>query len=50
MTEFISTRLFPEILNMSLTGSIVILAVLVIRFFLRKAPKKWSYLLWLVVA
>jgi len=50
MTEFIATRLFPEILNMSLTGSIVILAVLVIRFFLRKAPKKWSYLLWLVVA
>ena len=50
MTDFIFTRLFPEILNMSLTGSIVILAVLVIRFFLRKAPKKWSYLLWLVVA
>lgn len=50
MTDLISTRLFPEILNMSLTGSIVILAVLVIRFFLRKAPKKWSYLLWLVVA
>lgn len=50
MTDYISTRLFPEILNMSLTGSIVILAVLVIRFFLRKAPKKWSYLLWLVVA
>jgi len=50
MTDFIFTRLFPENLNMSLTGSIVILAVLVIRFFLRKAPKKWSYLLWLVVA
>ncbi|MBO5339828.1 MAG: hypothetical protein J6A62_02375 [Oscillospiraceae bacterium] len=50
MIAFISNRLFPEILNMSLTGSIVILAVLVIRFFLRKAPKKWSYLLWLVVA
>lgn len=50
MTDFIFTQLFPEILNMSLTGSIVILAVLVIRFFLRKAPKKWSYLLWLVVA
>ncbi len=50
MTDFIATRLFPAILNMSLTGSIVILAVLAIRFFLRKAPKKWSYLLWLVVA
>ncbi|MBQ3556185.1 MAG: hypothetical protein IJA11_00095 [Oscillospiraceae bacterium] len=48
--SFISSRLFPALLNMSLTGSIVILAVLVIRFFLRKAPKKWSYLLWLVVA
>ena len=48
--NFISDLLFPALLNMSLTGSIVILAVLVIRFFLRKAPKKWSYLLWLVVA
>ena len=48
--NFISDLLFPTLLNMSLTGSIVILAVLVIRFFLRRAPKKWSYLLWLVVA
>ena len=50
MIDFIANRLFAEILNMSLTGSIVILAVLFIRLFLRKAPKKWSYLLWLVVA
>ncbi|MBQ3134228.1 MAG: hypothetical protein IJB75_00220 [Oscillospiraceae bacterium] len=48
--NFISHVLFPAILNMSLTGSIVILAVLAIRFFLRRAPKRWSYLLWLVVA
>ena len=50
MTDSIFTRLCTSVLNMSLTGSIVILAVLVIRFFLRKAPRKWSYLLWLVVA
>ena len=50
MIGFLSDRVFTTILNMSLTGSVVILAVLVIRFFLRKAPKKWSYLLWLVVA
>ncbi len=50
MIQFVFNRLFPEILNMSLTGSIVILAVLFIRIFLRKAPKKWSYLLWLAVA
>ena len=50
MTDFIVRQFFPRVLNMSLTGSVVILAVLAIRFLLRKAPKKWSYLLWLVVA
>lgn len=41
--------IFPRILNMSLTGSIVILAVLLARFLLKKAPKVWSYALWAVV-
>lgn len=42
--------LFLRVLNMSLTGSYVILAVLVMRFLLKWAPKKYSYTLWLVTA
>lgn len=40
----------PVLFNLSLTASIVIVAVLVVRFFLRKAPRVWSYALWAVVA
>lgn len=42
-------RIFLNILNMSLTGSIVILCVLLARIILRRAPKLFSYLLWAVV-
>ena len=41
--------LFVRVLNMSLTGSLIILAVLLVRLLLRKAPKIFSYALWLVV-
>ena len=41
--------LFSAVLNMSFTGSLVILAVLAVRLLLRKAPKVFSYALWLVV-
>ncbi|QHQ60403.1 penicillin binding protein [Anaerocolumna sedimenticola] len=41
--------LFLNIFNMSITAGYVILAVLLIRFLLKKAPKKYSYLLWSVV-
>lgn len=41
--------IFETILRMSLTGSAVILAVLLARLALKKAPKKISYLLWVVV-
>ena len=41
--------LFFEILNISLKASIVILIVLFIRYLLRKAPKIYSYVLWIVV-
>lgn len=41
--------LFFEILNISLKASIVILIVLLIRRLLRKAPKIYSYVLWIVV-
>ncbi len=41
--------LFLQILDMSITASYVILIVLVIRFFLTKMPKIFSYALWFVV-
>ncbi|SMC55075.1 M56 family metallopeptidase [Papillibacter cinnamivorans] len=41
--------LFLKILNMSITGGYVILAVVLIRLLLRRAPKKYSYFLWAVV-
>ncbi len=37
---------FTYILNMSITGSYIILAVLLVRLFIKKAPKKISCLLW----
>ena len=40
---------FARILNMSLTGSIVIAVVLLARFMLKRAPKIYSYALWAVV-
>lgn len=36
------------IFNMSITGSVVILVVILIRFVLQKVPKKYSYILWSV--
>ncbi len=41
MKEFMLT-----VLNMSISGAIVILTILLARLILKKAPKKWSYLLW----
>jgi beta-lactamase regulating signal transducer with metallopeptidase domain len=41
--------LLPQILNMSITASIVIILVLAARFLLKKAPKVFSYALWAVV-
>jgi len=43
------TALFLSILDMSITASIVALAVIFIRFPLKKAPKIFSYALWGVV-
>ena len=40
---------FLQILNMSLTGSAVILLVLAARLLLKRAPKIFSYALWGVV-
>lgn len=42
-------RLFAQVLDMSFTGSLVIVAVIIARLPLRKAPKVFSYALWSVV-
>lgn len=44
------SKLFLSILSMSLTSSYVILFVVFVRVFLKKAPKYISYALWSVVA
>ena len=38
-----------QIIRMSLTAAIVILVVIAIRFFMRKLPKKYTYILWAAV-
>lgn len=43
------SALFPNVVNMSAIGSIVILFVLLARLVLRKAPKVFSYALWSIV-
>lgn len=40
---------FLRILDMSLIASYVILCVIIIRFFIRRAEKKYSYMLWSIV-
>ncbi|HKL10381.1 MAG TPA: M56 family metallopeptidase [Clostridia bacterium] len=40
--------IFLHVLNMSYVGGGVIAIVLVVRFFLKKFPKKYSYILWIV--
>lgn len=42
------TDLFLKVLDMSITASWVILAVMAVRLLLRKAPKKYAYALWAV--
>lgn len=42
-------NIFLQMLNMSLTAAVTVVVVLFIRLFLKKLPKKYSYLLWSVV-
>ena len=49
MGDFFSYELVPILLNMSLTASVVIAAVLLMRLALRRAPRGFSCVLWLVV-
>lgn len=41
---------FLRVLNMSISAAAVIAAVLLVRLALRRAPKKWRYLLWVAPA
>ncbi|MBQ4564096.1 MAG: hypothetical protein IJA58_06425 [Lachnospiraceae bacterium] len=43
-------NIFSQILEMSIIAGYCVLAVLVLRWLLRKAPRRYTYLLWLVVA
>lgn len=43
-------KLFLGVLNLSETGALVILAVILLRSVLQKVPKKFSYVLWAIPA
>lgn len=43
-------EIFFTVLNMSITASYVILALMLVRLLMRRLPKKFSYLLWSVAA
>lgn len=43
------TNMFSQVLNMSVTGSVVILIVMLARWILKRSPKIFSYALWSVV-
>ncbi len=42
-------RIFVTVVNMSIAASWVIAAILLVRLILRRAPKKYSYVLWAAV-
>ncbi|MDW7655734.1 MAG: M56 family metallopeptidase [Bacillota bacterium] len=46
----LSARLFWQVVNLSITGSIAILVILIIRLPLQQVPKRFSYALWSVAA
>lgn len=45
----IITEIFAKVFNMSLAAAVVILAVILLRIILKRAPKIFSYLLWTAV-
>ena len=42
-------NLFQEILNISIIASYITIVIVLIRFFLKSTPKKFSYILWLIL-
>ena len=49
MLHVLSDSVFPAVLRMSLYGAAAVIVVLLVRLLLRRAPKVFSYALWLVV-
>lgn len=49
MLHVLSDSVFPAVLRMSLYGAAAVIVVLLARLLLRRAPKVFSYALWLVV-
>lgn len=43
-------ELFVRIIDMSITASVVMIAVFIARGFMGRLPKRYSYLLWAIVA
>jgi len=43
-------EVFTKLLNMSLTASILVLLVIILRLVLKRAPKKYVCILWALVA
>ncbi|MGN1107101.1 MAG: M56 family metallopeptidase [Huintestinicola sp.] len=41
--------IFRTVLNMSITGAYIAVAIMVIRLFMKKLPKKYSYALWSIL-
>ncbi len=42
------SRLFTTIIDMSFTGAVIIVVIILIRLFMKKLPKKYSYDLWMI--
>lgn len=42
-------KLFAQILNMSITASVVIITVMILRVLMHRLPRKYIYILWLIV-
>ena len=47
--EHMIESIFIEVLNMSLTASVIILAVFLARVLLKKSPRIYTYALWAIV-
>lgn len=43
------TDLFRTVLNMSITGAYIAAAIMILRLFMKKLPKKYPYLLWAIL-
>ena len=43
-------KFFETLLNMSITGAVIIAFVMIVRLFLKKLPRKYSYILWIIPA